>query len=106
MSIEYIKGKPALPSQSKTQQPRTLATRGDDTTGVSPQKSADAGGEIKLTKESLQLHQLEKDLGKEAVVDENRVTALRKAILSGEYQIDSNRIADKLMTFEAELFKK
>lgn len=105
MSIEYIKGRAPLLPQSKLHQPRGVAATGANTQGNDVNTPGDSGGEIKLTKESLQLQQLEKDLGKEAGVDENRVKALRKAILNGEYQTDSNRIAAKLMTFEDELFK-
>lgn len=100
MSIESIKGKQSLPPQSRAQNTRSVSPNTENTRGVSSQDS-----DIKLTKESLRLREIEAEIGKQPVVDKERVKALRETILSGEYKIDSTKIAEKLIALEDELFK-
>jgi negative regulator of flagellin synthesis FlgM len=104
MSIESIKGKQPLPTQSRTQNTRSVSSHTENTRGVSSQDTA-ASSDIKLTKESLRLQELEAEMGNEPVMDKERVKALREAILGGEYQTNSVKIAEKLISFEDELFK-
>jgi negative regulator of flagellin synthesis FlgM len=59
---------------------------------------------MRLTPE-LQLRQMEAALGNESAFDQKRVEALRKAIASGEYRVDSTKIAGKLRELEKQLFK-
>jgi negative regulator of flagellin synthesis FlgM len=61
--------------------------------------------ELRLTPESLQLRKMEAALGNESAFDQKRVEALRKAIASGEYRVDSTRVAGKLLELERQLFK-
>lgn len=62
-----------------------------------------AGDRVTLTQTAQQLRELEAEVRKQPVVDNNRVEALRAAIANGEYQIDATRIAEQLMRIEDEL---
>jgi flagellar biosynthesis anti-sigma factor FlgM len=70
------------------------------------QNSMTAGtDELQLTQESSHLRTLEANLGKEPVTDQERIEALRKAIGNGGYQVNAVRVAEKLLSFETDLFK-
>jgi negative regulator of flagellin synthesis FlgM len=103
MSIESIKGKHTLPLQSRTQNTRPASSHTESSRNVSSQDS-EVSSDIKLTKESLRLRELEAEMGNEPVMDKPRVKALREAILSGEYETNAVKIAEKLVSFEDELF--
>jgi flagellar biosynthesis anti-sigma factor FlgM len=105
MSIESIKSKQTLPPQSKTQNARSVSSHAENTRDVSS-KNKEVNSDIKLTKESLRLRELEAEIGNEPVMDRPRVKALQEAILSGEYETNAVKIAEKLISFEDELFKK
>jgi negative regulator of flagellin synthesis FlgM len=73
-------------------------------------KSADAPGmavsnaaQVRLTASAVQLAALEKALAQVPDVDLQRVQSLRNEIQSGEYRIDSQRIAAKLLQLERAL---
>jgi negative regulator of flagellin synthesis FlgM len=80
-------------------------------TPASPGKSATAPGtavaaaahEVKLTDSAMQLAALEKALAQVPDVDLKRVEEVRTAIQSGDYKIDAQRIAAKLMQLERAL---
>ena len=70
------------------------------------QNSLTAGAdELQLTQESSHLKALEANLGKEPLIDQERIEALRKAIGNGEYQVNAVKVATKLLSFEADLSK-
>ena len=58
---------------------------------------------VTLTQTAQRLHELEGALANEPVVNSQRVEAIKAAIQSGDYQIDPQRVADKLISFEEKL---
>jgi negative regulator of flagellin synthesis FlgM len=58
---------------------------------------------VKLTGSAMQLAALEKALAQVPEVDTQRVARLRAEIESGDYKIDSHRIATKLLQLERAL---
>jgi len=56
---------------------------------------------VQLTQSGKQLSELANRLDKIPSVDSERVDAIKKAIASGEYEIDAERIASKLTNFES-----
>ena len=69
----------------------------------SPSRAPAAGDRVTLTQTAQQMQELEAAVRREPVVDNNRVQALKTAIANGEYSIDANRIAEKLMRIEDDL---
>jgi negative regulator of flagellin synthesis FlgM len=46
------------------------------------------------------LQKIEEAIAKAPVVDTAKVAAIKQAVSSGTYQIDTGRVADKLLQFE------
>ncbi len=61
------------------------------------------GDTVSLTETAARMQQLSSELSNQPVIDNDRVAELRKAIESGTYQVDSQRIAGKMIDLE-ELF--
>ena len=80
----------------------TPATHGKSATAPGTAVAA-AAHEVKLTDSAVQLAALEKALAQVPDVDLKRVEEVRTAIQSGEYKIDSQQIAAKLMQLERAL---
>ena len=76
-------------------------TRGDAAT--SPAEAASSGSPVQITDQARQLAALEQAVASMPVVNEARVAAIRLAIESGRYEVEPERIADKLLRMETEL---
>lgn len=78
--------KPQRPETDKPQQENTVDT-------------------VQLTDSAKQLRQLEEILANQPVTDAKRVEEIKEAIASGEYEINPERIAEKLLQLDKELGK-
>lgn len=61
---------------------------------------------VSLTSGGQQLAQLQAGLAQQPVVDKQRVAQLRQAIQNGQYSIDPQRIATKLLGLEGQIKSK
>lgn len=98
MSIEKINlsstyGKFNVP-QKKSEVENTQ--NGDD----NPQIRDDV--EVSLTDKALQLQKTDKDEG----IDRSKVEAIKKSIADGTFKIDAEKIADKMIQQELELYRR
>lgn len=62
--------------------------------------SGDAGDRVTLTDTASRLKDIEQQLNKTSSVDSARVAEVQSAINSGDYNVDADRIADKMLAFE------
>jgi negative regulator of flagellin synthesis FlgM len=66
-------------------------------------KSAAASDTVRITQSGLLMSKLEELVQNTPVVDNQRVAAIKDALASGTYEIDEQRIADKLLRFERDV---
>ena len=102
-----------LNSASTPNTARTGSTQSGDRTEASktnqaapqPAPPAEAGkhGEsVQLSREAQQLQKVGEKLRDLPSVDKARVAQLKQAIADGSYQVDADRVASKMLNFEAQ----
>jgi negative regulator of flagellin synthesis FlgM len=67
------------------------------------EKSAPASDTVSITQSGMLMSKLEDLVQRTPVVDADRVAAFKEAIASGTYEIDDQRIADRLIRLDREL---
>ncbi len=58
---------------------------------------------VSLTGDASRLQELERELGSQPVVDSQRVDAVRSAVENGTFEVNPERIAEKMMSLEQAL---
>lgn len=76
--------------------------RSDDA-GTAPASASTAADPVRITDQAKQLAALEHAIKAMPAIDEARVAEVRKALDEGRYQVNPERIADKLMRSERDL---
>jgi negative regulator of flagellin synthesis FlgM len=96
-----INGVETRPVAVTGSQPVTRAR--DATTGDDSAASAAGGADVSITSGARQLADLEKAIAALPVVDDARVAATALALEQGRYEVDPQRIADRLIRLDQEL---
>ena len=65
--------------------------------------AAQPADHVTLTSSARSLQKIEEAIAQTPVVNSSKVAAVKQAISSGTYQVDSSRVADKLLQFESGL---
>jgi negative regulator of flagellin synthesis FlgM len=93
---------------NRTQQSgnRTAQRVDDGKTSSNISSNTTSGSDkVSLTKTAARLKDIEKTLSEQSPVDNSRVDDMKLALANGNYKVDADKIADKMMTFEAALDK-
>ena len=83
-------------------------TKGSNTGGVVADKSqseqagvaSQTGDHVTLTTSARSLQKLSEAIAQAPVVNADKVASVKQALSSGTYQVDSGRVADKMLQFE------
>lgn len=65
-----------------------------------------AQDKVQLTEQAQSLSRLQQKIADAPDIDNSRVSAIKAAIERGDYKIDSQKIADKMIAQDAALFSK
>ncbi|MBQ0731793.1 MAG: flagellar biosynthesis anti-sigma factor FlgM [Oleispira antarctica] len=65
--------------------------------------SVGSGDQVKLSSSSMNIQQIEAEVSKMPDVDDKTIDRIRSAIDNGEYKIDYQQLAGKMLDFEGKL---
>jgi negative regulator of flagellin synthesis FlgM len=81
----------------------SAVTEKQNETGSPKAAVPQSGDQVTLTSSARSLQKLEEAIAKTPVVNTAKVSAVKQLISAGTYQVDSSRVADKLLKFESGL---
>ena len=84
----------------------TSIRRDNSTSSPNNSSAAASGDTVSLTDMASRMKSLESKLETQPAIDQSRVDRVRDAISRGEFRIDPERVADKMMDFEADFDRK
>ena len=71
---------------------------------VQQQSSTRGQDSVSLTPQAQQFNKLQQKASNSTGVDSNKVDEIKKAIAEGKYEVNIQRLAEKLASFESDLF--
>lgn len=75
-----------------------------DSMNAEQNRGADSGSDrVSLTDTASKLKDIERSIGDDAAVNQSRVNQVKDALARGEYKVDADRVADKMIDFETSL---
>jgi negative regulator of flagellin synthesis FlgM len=95
MTIESITGRTHTPLAIKTTQKAEV-----DNEKKAPLKSAESNDSIAITAMARGIKKAFESSSSITIVDVDRVAAVKKALADGNYQINAERIAEKMIQYE------
>ncbi|APC19301.1 flagellar biosynthesis anti-sigma factor FlgM [Pseudomonas frederiksbergensis] len=107
MVIDFsrLNSSPTLASSTRTSANKETGDAGKSaplSTSTEQVSATKSGESVHLSNEAQQLQKITDKLRDQPAVDNARVAELKAAIADGSYKVDSNRVASKLLNFEAQ----
>jgi negative regulator of flagellin synthesis FlgM len=107
MVIDFsrLNAPPTLASSTRTSASQESAESGKSAplnASAEHASTSQSGEAVHLSQEAQQLQKVTDKLRDQPAVDKARVAELKQAIADGSYKVDSNRVASKLLNFEAQ----
>jgi negative regulator of flagellin synthesis FlgM len=103
MPINNVTGFPGPQAQRTSDGPQVQVNRSEPNSQKQETGRPSTVDTVSLTDTAARLRGLENTLASLPVVDTQRVEEIQQAIASGEFEVDAEQIADKMLAFESEL---
>lgn len=87
-------------SQLSSNQSSSVKSRNEATQSSQGDTSTSTGDRVTLTDTASRLQNIEQELNNASSIDSARVAEVQSAISNGDYNVDADRIADKMLAFE------
>jgi negative regulator of flagellin synthesis FlgM len=99
----FSTAEPVAPVKGSNSSPAASDKAQNEGSGTAP--TAQAGNQLTLSDSARTLQKIEETVAKTPVVNSQKVAAVKQSISAGTYQIDSGRVASKILRFESGLKK-
>ena len=87
-------------AQINSNQSGSVKNKNETKQSTENESSAAAADRVTLTNTASRLQDIEQQLNNASSIDSARVAEVQSAISNGEYNVDADRIADKMLAFE------
>ena len=87
-------------AQLNSNQSSSIKSRNEAKQSDADASSANQGDRVTLTNTASRLQDLEQQLNNASSVNNDRVAEVQSAISNGDYKVDADRVADKMLAFE------
>lgn len=87
-------------AQLSSNQSSSIKSRNEAKQNDQSESSSSTGDRVTLTDTASRLKDLEQQLSSSSSVDSARVAAVQSAISNGDYNVNADSIADKMLAFE------
>ncbi len=86
--------------QSGSRSSERVSNNASAAVSTATSSSGSGSDKVSLTSTAARLKDIERQLAGESPVDNVRVNEMKSAIANGEYDINTDRVADKIISFE------
>ena len=87
-------------SQLSSNQSSSVKSRNEASQSSQNENASTTGDRVTLTNTASRLQNIEQQLSNASAIDSAHVADVQSAISNGDYNIDADRIADKMLAFE------
>ncbi|HFD32073.1 MAG TPA: flagellar biosynthesis anti-sigma factor FlgM [Gammaproteobacteria bacterium] len=87
-------------AQVSSNQSSSVKNRNEAKQSSETENSSAQADRVTLTNTASRLQDIEQQLSNASSIDSARVAEVQSAIANGEYNVDSDRVADKMLAFE------
>ena len=96
----FTPSEPIAPPQGSSKGSSTGGVVADKSQGEQAGVASQTGDHVTLTTSARSLQKLSEAIAQAPVVNADKVASVKQAVNSGSYQVDSRRVADKMLQFE------